>query len=985
MTVESPTVATGSPEPSEYRTLSAAQRWMLTGVEGAGAAFHLIYSADIRGVLDAKRLRIAINHLTRRHESLRTSFSCVDDDVRRRVLPAWSPQLIDLGAIPAGIGDPVSWVHSVLEPSSSQFLRPFERPPVVFFLARASRSRHVLSMLIHHAITDAWSIGLFWRELAECYATARLGGTCQAGQAPSIESAVAAENSLAMRRAVAKRAQELSDVPADVEIPSDLPRPEQRGSAGARIRFPLSSAASQACAELSGSYRVSRDAVLSAAWGLVIARRSARNQLILGVDCAGRPDTAAIKIFGLCAKLLPVLCVVQDDAPIRDYLLDWDARLRAAMAAQVQLEPLVRELGGTDDLSRPPLVQVGFAAQDGLIPERLQTDDLVLEVREGYCGGTVLDACLNVRWRQGRGQLVLDYNPAVILPDEACRVLAATSYALTEMAHDPGRLLSQVRTISPAQRLRLAELGSGAHTDVDMGLWQLVEGVGHRFPDRVAVRGAGPRGTLTYRQLLEVAATLSGVLAGEGARAGDRVALMCSRSAEEIAAILAILRLGAAYVGIDPSAPPAVAEATLKIAAPRLILADHARMGELPEAARGYRLLEIKRPGADGGAPTAIPRAAPPDPARIAYVAFTSGSTGTPKGIQVPQRGVIRLVHHENGYLRPAALARFMRLAPLAFDASTLEIFAPLAAGGTIEIYPAQEVDPAGLASFVKDRDVTGMWLTAGLFRLVADYRPDAFAGVHQLLTGGDVVPPAQVLRVLRQHPGLRVTNGYGPTENTTFTAVHQLDDPADVEDPLPIGRPVPGTGVVLLDRNARLVPLGGIGELYAYGDGLAEGYLGRPAQAEASFGRLSPDVNSRLYRTGDLARWDSAGRLRFLGRHDDQVKIRGFRIELGSVASAVRQHPEVRDVVVIPVTVDGEERRLLAGVLARPRPGLVPDLRRHAREHLPAYAVPALWVVTDSFPVTKNGKVDHAELRRMALDKRFRQRPALPPGEGAG
>jgi acyl-coenzyme A synthetase/AMP-(fatty) acid ligase/aryl carrier-like protein len=319
-------------------------------------------------------------------------------------------------------------------------------------------------------------------------------------------------------------------------------------------------------------------------------------------------------------------------------------------------------------------------------------------------------------------------------------------------------------------------------------------------------------------------------------------------------------------------------------------------------------------------------------------------------------------------------------MAPLGFDASTLEIFAPLMAGGCVEIYPDPHVVPSAFAEFLESRCITGLWLSAGLFRLVADYRPDAFVNLRQVLTGGDVVPPEQVRRVLRACPGLRVTNGYGPTECTTFTTAHHVEDPVQVDDPLPIGRPIQGTGVVVLDETCRMVPPGAIGELYIYGDGLALDYAGLSEETAAAFGRFSPELDERLYRTGDLVRWDTQGHLRFLGRRDRQVKIRGFRIELDGVARTLREYPGIHDAVVVPTVSEAGDRRLIAGVVAPDVPGLRGALREFAAQRLPDFAIPSLWAIVDELPITANGKLDVARLERLAQSRPPAVDPAPDP-----
>jgi non-ribosomal peptide synthetase component F len=326
---------------------------------------------------------------------------------------------------------------------------------------------------------------------------------------------------------------------------------------------------------------------------------------------------------------------------------------------------------------------------------------------------------------------------------------------------------------------------------------------------------------------------------------------------------------------------------------------------------------------ADGGG-AAVPPLPPVDPDRAAYITFTSGSTGMPKAVRIPHRAVVRLV------------------------------------------LPHELPSPADLAAFIEERGVTVLWLIAGLFRLVVDLAPHAFTGVRQVLAGGDMVPPEQVRRLLERFPGLRVTNGYGPTENTTFSTVHHLDDPGAVESPLPIGRPIAGTGLLILDRAGEQVPPGSIGELYVTGAGLAIDYLGAPDQTRAAFGLPAPDTGERMYRTGDLVRLDAHDCVRYLGRTDHQVKVRGFRIETQEIVARLLEHPLVRDAVVVAVGADASSRRLLAGVVANAEPR--PDtLRAHLGQSLSSYAVPTLWAFVDQIPLTTNGKVDTGELERAA------------------
>jgi amino acid adenylation domain-containing protein len=931
---------------------------------GYETAHHLLFSADICGRVDSRRLRAALECLTRRHEALRTVFvRGVEGSLRRRVLSSAAPQLIEQALPPTPAADPVSTVHALLEPASSRLLHPFARPPVIFVHTKVGSDRSVLSLLIHHAIVDGWAVGLLWREFSEAYEAGDLGSLVT-----SLEPLIAQENAEPVRHALVERLEALADAPGVIELPSDLTRPPIAPGRSTRLIFGLSGEAVQGCDRLRAATGLTRNTVLLAAWALTVARRSAASEVVIGVASMNRPDAAAMRVVGPYVAVLPVRCQVAAARTVRDYVAAIGEAARSALVASaVPLERLAAGLSAGGDRSRNSLIQVAFAAHDELIPAQLQTADLTLTLHEGHCRGSVFDAVLFVQEWGESPRLALEYATSVMLPGEASALARAFDSTLAELGSDPGGPLADVRSLGKGDRQRLIELGTGLPTDSATGIWQLFEDRARQVPDQPAIRDGQAGLALTYGELLRAVEVQSAQFAVAGITEGDCVGVAIRRSAREIVALLAIMRLGAAYLGIEADLPEAVATQLLDGASSRFTVGEDERLRRLGNALRGRTALTVRDPLPAPDQET--PLAAGPDPSRVAYVAFTSGSTGAPKGAQIPHRAIVRLVR-EPDYLLPRAADRFLRLAPLGFDASTLEIFTPLAAGGCIEVYPDPYVVPDDFAEFIMAREVTGMWLTAGLFRLIANYRPDAFRKAAQVLTGGDIVPPEQARLVLQACPGLRITNGYGPTENTTFTACHHLDDPAEVDGPLPIGRPIRGTSLAVLDSSARLVPPGGIGELYAYGDGLAHGYIGRPAETQAAFGRFSPDIDARLYRTGDMVRWDTKGRLCFIGRHDQQVKVRGFRIELDGVARILREHPDVRDAVVVATGLRYGDQRLLAGLVAEEgKSPHLDELRTFAAGRLPGHAVPALWVLVTDFPVTANGKLDVRRLEELAQD----------------
>jgi amino acid adenylation domain-containing protein len=530
-----------------------------------------------------------------------------------------------------------------------------------------------------------------------------------------------------------------------------------------------------------------------------------------------------------------------------------------------------------------------------------------------------------------------------------------------ELGRAPEAPLAYFRGMSPARRRLLDDLNDTARPLPSATVDALFREQARRTPDAVAVNAGD--GRLTYAELARAAAVQARHLAEAGAGPGDLVLICLERSLAEIVAILGVLWIGAAYVGVDARLPGGqlaqiVSRARATGGCFRVGPLDAPELEAVPEIPAwgpSWR-------GASGVAP------ASEDPAGIAYVAFTSGSTGEPKGIRIPHRAVVRLVLGVE-YAPLGGGERVLRFAPLSFDASTFEIWGPLLNGGRLEVHPPGPPSPGELGGFLAERGITVAWLTSGLFALLAEHAPDSLGGLRCLLTGGDVVSPQHVAHVLARHPGLVVVNGYGPTESTTFATVHAVRSAADVEDPLPIGRPIPNTTVHVLDRRRRLVPPGGVGELYIGGAGLAAGYLGdgdADAGAERRFGRLSPDVPERLYRSGDVVRLDARGRLRFLGRNDDQVKIRGFRVELAEIRRALLEHPGVRDAVVV-ASGDSTDRRLVAACVPAAGSLDVAGLRDHLAARLPEYMVPALWAEVGELPVTATGKIDRASLAAAA------------------
>ncbi|MEH2332067.1 non-ribosomal peptide synthetase [Nostoc sp.] len=522
------------------------------------------------------------------------------------------------------------------------------------------------------------------------------------------------------------------------------------------------------------------------------------------------------------------------------------------------------------------------------------------------------------------------------------------------------------------QKYLLIELN---HTQTDYPqqacIHQLFEAQVEKTPDAVAL--VFNNQYFTYRDLNSRANQLAKHLQSLGVSAETLVGICIERSLEMIVALLAILKAGGAYVPLDPGYPQERLAFMLSDTQVSILLTQKELVAKLPTHTAFVICLDADWNTIALNKKENLSTSITAD--NLAYVMYTSGSTGTPKGVSVIHRGVVRLVKETN-YAHLTAEEVILQLAPISFDASTFEIWGCLINGGRLVIYPPHTPSLEELGQIIQQYQVTTLWLTAGLFHLIVDEKIDALKSLRQLLAGGDVLSVTHVQKFLQTVENCQLINGYGPTENTTFTCCHLITAPLQPDVSIPIGRPIANTQVYILDNNLQSVSIGEAGELYIGGDGLARGYLNRPDLTAEKFISHSFDSNlaTRLYKTGDLARYLPDGNIEFLGRIDNQVKIRGFRIELGEIEREIAQHPDVREIVVLARQDEAGEKQLTAYIVPHYNSKYTHNkLRGFLQQRLPNYMVPSAFVMLESLPLTANGKVD-----RHKLPAPSRERPQL-------
>ncbi|MFJ4341245.1 amino acid adenylation domain-containing protein [Streptomyces sp. NPDC088915] len=569
------------------------------------------------------------------------------------------------------------------------------------------------------------------------------------------------------------------------------------------------------------------------------------------------------------------------------------------------------------------------------------------------------DLSLSVESRPGqRTALHLDCHEHIHDSAFADRMLGHLVTLLGQLDAEPDVTIAGLRLLTDPERSRLRELSSGTRQKPypsESSIYTLFAEQADAHPDREAV--SHDEGTLTYRELQEQALTLALALHARGVRPHDRVAFLLDKTPRLLVAMLAVLRLGAAYVPIAAGVPERRRAYLLADSGACLLLSEG------PAPATDIPVLDLAQTYAitDAGHRLPDPVTGPLD---AAYVMYTSGTTGRPKGVLVNQRAVVRLVKNTD-YVRLSSDTRILQTGAIAFDATTFEFWGALLNGGTVALVPSEEVvDAAGLGAALARHRADTLFLTTALFHQIVEQEPSVLAGC-QVLIGGETLSARHLTKAMDACPGSEFINVYGPTENTTFSVTHPVT--ARYTGRVPIGRPIARSTAYVLDLDGNPQPLGVPGELYVGGDGLGDGYLNRPELNATAFVRGGAgEEPERLYRTGDLALWNESGQLEFLGRTDHQVKIRGYRIELAEVESQLTRLPGVREAVVL-LRRRGADLSLLSAYVTADGPVDAEALREGLLEELPDHMVPAEFTQVDAMPLNRNQKIDRATLA--ALD----------------
>ncbi|HET9380917.1 MAG TPA: amino acid adenylation domain-containing protein, partial [Streptomyces sp.] len=964
----------------EHIPLSFAQRrlWFLNRLEGPSPTYNIPLSMRLTGILDAKALQAAVGDVVARHESLRTTFPETGGTPRQEILDpeVATPRLRTADVAPGDLD------AAVAEAVSYGFDLAAELPLRVHLFTVGPRD-HVLIFLIHHIASDGWSLGPLLRDLSDAY-RARTDGRAPQWTPLAVQYADYAiwqrdllgdEDDKDSRLAAELDywREQLAGMPEELSLPTDLPRPARPSHRGDLVRLRLQPALHRALAGLAKTTGASPFMVLQAALAALLTRLGTGTDIPVGTTVAGRTDDALDELVGFFVNTLVLRTDTGGDPTFRELV----ERVRSTDVAayenqNVPFERLVEVLNPSRSMSRHPLLQVMLNLLNTPPAELSLGDGLTIAQQPNGLRVAKFDLAFNLAETvDAAGEPdgvvgVVEYSTD-LFTHGTVQLLADRLVALLErMLAEPDRPIGEHDLLTGDERERLLGEWSTTAAPAPAGtLAELFEAQAARTPDATALWHEGE--LTSYAELNRRANRLAHELTARGIGRGQVVAVAVPRSPQQVTAFLAVAKAGAAYLPVDPEYPAERVTFMLDDAAPAALLATDASRGGLPggPAVPTWILDE----DSFGASVAARPATDPADPHRAtphspAYVIYTSGSTGRPKGVLVSHTGLASFVHSHVERLGLDGDSRVLQVVSTNFDVSVGDLAMSLLSGAALALPgPTRDLVGDGLADALEAAEATHVMMPAPLLGTLPE-RP--LPHLRCIVSGGEALSPGLLAR---WSAGRTVVNAYGPTE-TTIAAT--LSGPLSADTAPPIGRPVTGTRVLVLDERLRPVPVGLAGELHIAGPGVALGYLNRPGlTAERFVADPFGPAGGRMYRTGDLVRWTTDGQLEFVGRADQQVKIRGFRVELGEIETVLLAREGLAQAAVV-VREDRPGLKQLVAYVVPEADAQVPEqavLRKDVATALPDYMVPAAFVTQAALPLTANGKLDRAALPAPEFD----------------
>nr|MDJ0510840.1 amino acid adenylation domain-containing protein [Crocosphaera sp.] len=824
---------------------------------------------------------------------------------------------------------------------------------------------YILLFNIHHIIFDGWSFNLFFTELKALY-TAYMSNLSYSLPTLSIQYS---DFSLWQKKCLENKIlepqfnywkQQLDGILPILELPQDYPRPKSTTYEGATESFVLSPQLTKKLSLLAQQEGVSLFMLLLAVFQVLLCRYTGQEDVIVGTPIAGRKYQEFESLIGMFVNTLVIRTDLSNNPSFRELLKRVKQICLEAYSNQdVPFERLVEVLNPQRNLIYTPLFQVMFVLQNAPLEEQ-QLPGLTLTPVKQSLTTSKFDLTLFIK--EENGQLIGEWEYKTNLFKSATikRMIGHFQMLLSGISSNIEQTIWQLPLLTEPEEHQL--LKKWNHTESNYpqtkSIHRLFEEQVNNNPNAIALVFEEQK--ITYQELNNKANQLAHYLRKLGVKIEQYIGLYLPPSLIRIVTLLAILKAGAVYVPLDPAYPQERVKFMIEDSGISILLSEQSLSSNL--SLESLKIINLDTTWEDIERESMNNLENNITGKNLAYLIYTSGSTGQPKGVSILHQGVVRLVKNTN-YITINSQDIFLQLASLSFDAATFEIWGCLLNGAKLIIFPLLLPTLDKIEKMIKENNISVLWLTSGLFNLIVDEKLEALQAVRYLLTGGDTLSVYHVKKFIESNVNCQLINGYGPTENTTFTCCHTIQEVTKSTKSIPIGRPIANTKVYILDTYLNPVPIGVRGELYIGGDGLAREYLNRPELTAKRFIASPFDSQERLYKTGDYARYLPDKNIEFLGRIDKQVKIRGFRVELGEIETALREYSDIRDAVVMTHRLSDQDKLLTAYIITENRELNKIKIQEYLKRKLPIYMIPSAFIFLDNFPLTRNKKIDYQSL----------------------
>ncbi len=950
--------------------LSSAQRrlWVLSQFEGGSAAYNISGSTYLNQDIDIENFERSIDATIDRHEILRTVFrEDASGEVRQ-----WVLERQDLGfAIDyrdfRSEADKQQKAQAYIAADAHRAFDLEQGPLLRAALLQVEESEYVFYFNMHHIISDGWSMEILSKDVFAYYEA------YQAGKQPQVKQLriqykdysawqLGQLNQESFKTHQAYWLDKLAGELPLLDLPATKQRPKVKSYNGQGLATYLDKTTT---AKLKGYIQDKGGSLfmgLLASWNVLMYRYTAQQDIIIGTAVAGRGHADLEEQIGFYVNTLALRNKVDPQDSFDDfYQALKEDTLKSYGHQMYPFDRLVEDLNLHRDTSRSPVFDVMLILQNNGEKSKgveLAEWELNQVVDLSY---STAKFDLEITFQEAGDCLSLQmiFNTDVYEKAMVEGMIRHYKHLLNALLETPQAKLSQVDYLSEEEKHQLLVTfnDTAVAYPKDKTIVDLFEEQAAKTPDNIAVVFEDTQ--LTYQQLDEKSNQLAHYLRENyQIQPDDLVGIQLERSEWVIIAILGVLKAGGAYLPIDADYPSSRKAYIVKDSALKLLITETSFIYDIDYYQGAVfaidKEFDAQRYPARGLSTTSTP-------AHLAYVMYTSGSTGVPKGVMVEHRSIVRLVYKTN-FFSPAASDKLVLTGALSFDATTFELWSMLVSGAQVHVLSQDKLlDVASFKQTLHEQAITVLWLTAPWFNQLVDTDLSFFSSLRYLVSGGDKMSAVHVNKVKQAYPALELVNGYGPTENTTFSACYRVEAKA-YQDRIPIGKPVSNSKVYVLDEAMELVAVGVVGQIYAGGDGLARGYLNQEGLTQEKFIASPFKAGERLYKTGDLGRWLPDGNLEFVGRKDDQVKISGHRIELAEIEQALLNHQQINQAVVLAKANQSAEKELVAYITAKVEQS-TGELRAYLAETLPVYMLPAYFVQLEAMPLTANGKIDKESL----------------------